>query len=445
MKINYYYDAQFRRVLKHLIRLFGEFQIANGFDSNGVRKYRKVPARYADISRLAAYMINGNSENVMPTAPMITINVQSLKLSRENIRSPISETIVMGTNKSPAVNEYTKELDKRYEINRFNPTPWELVFNVNIWANNLTNKMEIFEQIVTLFNPSVVLQLSENPLDWTSAIDVELIDCNFSSRSFPQGTDPDLDVLTLSFKCPIWFSLPATVKEAKLIKQIVTNLSTAKDELDLEMGINSDIAVDVYTPKNMAITVNRVSSTNSLEVYNLTLVGSSLNEKSTSGHIYSWDKYLQYLEEDYGSKTLYIKFQQMIEDANPIRGDFISLGSDDSANIMTVQVDTSSYTVNTPINAFISEDTDLNSAIPEQKYINISERNIHYKETVIPPNYIVTITNTGGTLTDPSTISDYVYNSQDTYFYRYSTVFGWHQSVMNKYRPGLWRIAFKDA
>lgn len=41
MKIDYYYDGQFRRVLKHLIRVFGEFQVQNGIDANGNPKYKR--------------------------------------------------------------------------------------------------------------------------------------------------------------------------------------------------------------------------------------------------------------------------------------------------------------------------------------------------------------------------------------------------------------------
>ncbi|SOK58503.1 hypothetical protein [Yersinia phage fHe-Yen9-04] len=445
MKINYYYDGQFRRLLKHLIRVFGEFQVKNGIDENGLQKYKTVPARYADISRMAAYIIAGGSENVLPSAPLITINVQSLKPDRPNMRSPMSHTMVMGTNVSPKENEYTKELDQQYQITRYNPTPWELVFNVNIWTTTLTNKMELFEQIVTLFNPSVQLQLSENPIDWTGVIDIELTDCQFSTRGFPQGTDTDLDIMVITFKCPIWLSLPATVQQPKLIQQIITNINTAKDELDIDLSNFNDVITDVYTPKNMCILVDRLEKSNSIETYEVTLVSSSLNPISNTGNIYSWNRYLEYLEPDFMEKDLYLKFQQGIEEENPIRGDVIQKPTEEHPNKLIVQVDTSLYSLFGTINNFISEPTDLLSALPEDKFINISERNIQYKDTIIPPNYMAKITNTGAELTDPSTITNYVYNGNDTHFYRYNSVFGWHQSVMNKYRQGYWRIAFKNA
>lgn len=444
MKINYYYDGQFRRLLKHLIRTFGEFQVKNGVDENGKQKYKTVPARYADISRMAAYIINGGSENVMPTAPIITINVQSLRPDRASTRANASYTSVMGTNVSPKENEYVDELDQQYQIKRFNPTAWKLVFNVNIWTTTLTNKMELFEQIATLFNPAITLQMSENPYDWTSAVDIELTDCQFSTRGFPQGTDTDLDIMVLTFECPIWLSLPANVKQAKLIQQIVTNINTAKDELDIDMNSYLDAITDVYTPKNMCILVDRIETAGALETYEVTLVSSSLNPKSSNGLVYSWDRYLDYLDPNFDEKDLYLKFQQGIEEENPIRADVIQRATDENPNKMVVQVDTSGYVIDHTIKSFVVDEAQLESALPEDKFINISERNIIYKETTIPPNAFFIIQNNGAIIIDPSTINNYVYNGSDSHFYRYNQTFGWHQSVMNKYRQGYWRIAFRS-
>jgi hypothetical protein len=446
MKLNYYYDGQFRRLLKHLIRVFGEFQVKNGLDSNGKQKYKTVPCRYADISRMAAYIISNGSENVLPSAPGITINVQTLKLDRPNIRAPAQYTSVMGENVSPEENKYISELDKQYQISRYNPTPWKLVFNVNIWTTNLTNKLELWEQIATLFNPSVVLQLSENPYDWTGVVDIELTDCQFSTRGFPQGTDTDLDIMVLTFECPIWLSLPANVKQAKLIQQIVTNINTAKDELEIDLGNYIDSITDVYTPKNMCVLVDRINSANSLETYEVTLVSSSLNPISSNGKIYSWNRYLDYLDPSFESKSLYLKFQQGIEEANPIRGDVIQMPTDDAPNKIIVQVDSSLYNgTGISITSFVSESNQLSNALPAQYYINIAEHPIVYGETTIKPNELFRIDNNSAEIFEPSSVEGYIYNINDTYYYRYNEVVGWHQSVQNKYRQGYWRIAFKDA
>lgn len=445
MKVEYYYDGQFRRTLMHLIWLFSEFQVQFGTDDDGNPKYRKVPCRYADFSRMAQYLIAGNSENVAKSAPMMTISVDDLNMARKDVRSHWSQKIVLGTNVSPAQNEYTTELDKQYLVERFNPVPWDLTFSVNIWTTLLTSKMEILEQIATLFAPAVTLQTSDNPLDWCSLTDVELVSTTFSSRGMPQGTDTDLDIATMQFKCQIWMSLPSKVTKPKLIQQIVTNMQMASTESDFIVSDFSDIVVDVFTPKNMGIKVEKVESTSkSSEIYELTLVGEGLNTLSRNGKIFSWDVYFKYLEPDFKNKTKSIRFLQGIEDPQPIKADVISVGSDDNANKLLVQVDSSIYTSTVPIKEFIVEAEQLKDALPEQLYINVSERNIDYKESTIPPNYLAKITNNGAEIIEPSTIKGYVYNSADESYYRYNSEFGWHRGVMNKYRAGYWRIGFKD-
>lgn len=446
MKIDYYYDGQFRRVLKHLIRVFGEFQVQNGLDADGKPKYKKVPCRYADISRLAAAIINGNSENTLPSAPIMTISVNQLKLDRKSIRSNANETLIMGTNKSPAVNEYSKELDTQYKVTRHNPVPWTFTFDLNIWVTQTQTKMELFEQISTLFAPSIQLQLSENPLDWTALSDVELIDCQFSTRPVPQGTDVDLDIMVLTFETTIWFSLPGIVEKPKLIQQIATNINSARDELDFEIGNYSDIITDVFTPKNLCIKVEQITNTDlSLpDSYLLTLVSQSMSETAPNGGIFSWDKYMKYLEPDFDNKKVGIKFQQAIEEDNPLKGLITSYGEGNEANKIVVQLDSSVYTVDYTIQRFIEKDSLLYNAIPEQFYVNNSIHNIIYKETTIPSNYLFKITNDGAQLIEPTSVRNYIYNTEDGHYYRYNDKFKWHRSIMSQYRQGYWKITFTD-
>lgn len=444
MKLKYFYDGQFRRTLKHLIRVFGGFQVQNGVDADGNPRYRPVPCRYADISRMTAYLLNGGSENVQLYAPMMTISVASLKMARQDVRAPMSQTIVMGENVSPAVNEYEKVLQRKVQVERYNPVPWDFTFNLNIWTTTTTAKMELFEQIASVFNPSIQLQLSENPLDWTSLTNIELMDCDFSSRSMPQGTDTDIDIMTMTFKCQIWLSLPAIVSQPNLIEQIVTNIRSGNDELDIDLGHMDEMVTDVYTPKNLCVLVDRTAVQGKLETYDITLVGQNMLPQSNTGKIYSWEKYLEYLNKDYVEKSIYLKLQTAVEDPNAIRAEIVAMPSADAPNKITVQVDTTMFNVQYALSGFVVDSKDLSKALPEQYYINLSAINIVYKESVIPPNSLFKTTNTGAEIIDLSTMTGYVYSAEDQNYYKYSPNLGWHQAVMNKYRQGYWRIAIRN-
>ncbi|BEH88043.1 hypothetical protein [Klebsiella phage phiKp_21] len=439
MKLDYYYDGQFHRELTHLIRLFSGFTVQNGVDDEGKPRYREVPVRYADISKMAAYIINSGSENIINSAPIMTISVESLNVDRKSTRSNADDISVFATNKTDDNGNYIHEIDKMYKVTRHNPVPYKFVFNLNIWTTQLQAKMELWEQICTLFAPSVQMQMSNNPLDWTSIENVELVDTTFSTRGVPQGNDTDLDIAVFKFETTIWFSLPARVEKPKLINQINTNMTTYIPEKDMNFDFEDPI-VDVFTPKNLGIGTEEQTD----NIFEITLISQSGSPKADTGGIYSWKKYFQYLDPDYEDKEITIRFQTAIEETNPLKGIVTSIGSGDDANKLTVEIDPLQYSTNFNIIKLVSKISELNNAIPEQYYVNNSKCSIQYKDTSIEPNMLFKITNTGADLIDPETVSNYIYNRDDTHYYKYNKRLGWYRSVKPKYTAGYWRITFRD-
>lgn len=439
MKLDYYYDGQFHRELTHLIRLFSGFTVQNGVDDEGKPRYREVPVRYADISKMAAYIINSGSENIINSAPIMTISVESLNVDRKSTRSNADDISVFATNKTDDNGNYIHEIDKMYKVTRHNPVPYKFVFNLNIWTTQLQAKMELWEQICTLFAPSVQMQMSNNPLDWTSIENVELVDTTFSTRGVPQGNDTDLDIAVFKFETTIWFSLPARVEKPKLINQINTNMTTYIPEKDMNFDFEDPI-VDVFTPKNLGIGTEEQTD----NIFEITLISQSGSPKTDTGGIYSWKKYFQYLDPDYEDKEITIRFQTAIEETNPLKGIVTSIGSGDDSNKLTVEIDPLQYSTNFNIIKLVSKISELNNAIPEQYYVNNSKCSIQYKDTSIEPNMLFKITNTGADLIDPETVSNYIYNRDDTHYYKYNKRLGWSRSVKPKYTAGYWRITFRD-
>lgn len=439
MKLDYYYDGQFHRELTHLIRLFSGFTVQNGVDDEGKPRYREVPVRYADISKMAAYIINSGSENIINSAPIMTISVESLNVDRKSTRSNADDISVFATNKTDDKGNYIQEIDKMYKVTRHNPVPYKFVFNLNIWTTQLQAKMELWEQICTLFAPSVQMQMSNNPLDWTSIENVELVDTTFSTRGVPQGNDTDLDIAVFKFETTIWFSLPAKVEKPKLINQINTNMTTYVPEKDMNFDFEDPI-VDVFTPKNLGIGTEEQTD----NIFEITLISQSGSPKADTGGIYSWKKYFQYLDPDYEDKEITIRFQTAIEETNPLKGIVTSIGSGGDANKLTVEIDPLQYSTNFNIIKLVSKISELNNAIPEQYYVNNSKCSIQYKDTSIEPNMLFKITNTGADLIDPETVSNYIYNRDDTHYYKYNKRLGWSRSVKPKYTAGYWRITFRD-
>ena len=135
-----------------------------------------------------------------------------------------------------AGNEYLNTEGKNYTVERLMPTPYILTVNADIWSTNTEQKLQIMEQLLMFFNPSLEIQTTDNYVDWTSLSVVNLENINFSSRSIPMGVDTEIDVATLGFSTPIYISPPAKVKRLGVITSVIQSIfneSAGTIELDL--------------------------------------------------------------------------------------------------------------------------------------------------------------------------------------------------------------------
>jgi hypothetical protein len=115
-------------------------------------------------------------------------------------------------------------MGENYTVERLMPVPYDLTFKADIWTTNTDQKLQILEQLLVLFRPSLELQTTDNYLDWTSLSTLELTNLTFSSRSIPQGAEQDIDIASMDFLTPIWITTPAKVKQMGIITNIITSV-----------------------------------------------------------------------------------------------------------------------------------------------------------------------------------------------------------------------------
>lgn len=225
--MQHFYDGQIRRYLTQIVRLLSNFVVKHG-DGTLVR----VPVMYGDPDRQVANIINQNSENSIPSVPRMSIYITEFDLNRNRIQEPtfiskihIRERAIETDSEG---NEfYTSEQGKQYSIERMMPTPFDLTVKVDIWSSNTDQKLQILEQILVLFNPSLEIQTTDNYIDWTSLSVVELEDVNFSSRAVPVGTNSSIDIASITLKTPTWLSPPVKVKKLGVVTRIINSLYTS--------------------------------------------------------------------------------------------------------------------------------------------------------------------------------------------------------------------------
>jgi hypothetical protein len=215
----------------------------------------KVPVRYGDMSRQVGHILKKNSENTVPSAPFIAGYIKDLQYDRLRMQDPtfISKVNIRERAFDKDGNAYLTEQGANYTVERIMPTPYEITFNADIWTTNTDQKLQLWEQLVVLFNPSLELQTTDNYLDWTSLSVLTLDSQVWNSRSVPQGLEQDIEITTLTFKAPIWITPPAKLKKLGIITKIITNVFAVSQGAILN-DFSTTGAVDMFgTPDTTVI------------------------------------------------------------------------------------------------------------------------------------------------------------------------------------------------
>jgi len=217
----FFYDQQTRRFIIQFIRIFSGWQVQ--YDSTTLKT---VPIIYGDPSRQAATIMKQNSENLMSTVPAMAAYVTGLDYDRKRIQSPdfVDKRHVRMRRRDINTGQLTSEQGNAYTIERMMPVPYILKMKLDIWTSNTTQKLQILEQILTLFNPSFEIQSSDNYFDWTSLSVVNLDGNSWDSRSVPAMGSDAISINTATFNIPIWISPPSKVKKLGVIRRIVTSV-----------------------------------------------------------------------------------------------------------------------------------------------------------------------------------------------------------------------------
>ena len=460
------YDEQIRRYILQFLRIFSDFSIEIPPDENGTRVQKRVPIRYGDMSRMVAQILKENSENVTLSAPAMSGYITSIDMANDRRQDPMNVTPVRVMERvyNKETGLYESELGNRYTVERYMPVPYNLTMNLDIWTTNTTDKMQLWEQIMTIFNPSVQLQTNDNPVDWSAITEIELTDQNWSSRGVPQGSVSANDFSTFTFKVPIWINPPAKVKRQTLIEQIVTNIYDA----DVS-SINTDGIFDpisslftpleqvIISPGNYRIDVSAITATTSrVEL---------LDEYGKSDATLSWESlFAAYGSIDPVTTTLILKSDDDIETTSgDILGSITVSSTEQNIATFTVDQDTLPSTigggaVTDLINPSVSyPGGTLPAAAVGQRYLLLTndqdgggealiaqdaQGNNPWGSIIAFENDIIEYNGTDWFVSfNAATVSppQYVVNSSDSQHYKFDGT-DWVFTYLATFNPGYWRV-----
>ena len=190
---------------------------------------------YGDSSRQVSTIMANNSASNLPSAPLITYYISGLEYDQRRTQDPtfIDKLQVRQRSYNQTTQSYETVQGQAFTVERLMPVPYTLRITVDFWTTNYNQKLELIEQLGTLFNPALEIQSTDNFIDWTSLTVVYQDGLTFSSRSIPQGTNNPIDVLTWKFYMPIWISTSAKLKKMGVIQKVIASIfsSTALQDM----------------------------------------------------------------------------------------------------------------------------------------------------------------------------------------------------------------------
>ena len=245
----FFYDNQIRRFLIQFAKIFSNWYVTRGKDPAGNDILVRVPVMYGDQSRQVSTIIANNSPSNLPSAPMITYYITGLEYDQRRTQNPtfIDKMNVRQREYNSETQSYETTQGQAFTIERLMPVPYTLRCQVDFWTTNYQQKLEIIEQLGTLFNPALEIQSTDNFVDWTSLSVVFQDGLTFSSRSIPVGTQNPIDVMSWKFYMPIWISTSSKLKKMGVIQKIIASiykgsaLQDIQDE-DLLLGTRQKIS-----------------------------------------------------------------------------------------------------------------------------------------------------------------------------------------------------------
>jgi len=244
----FFYDNQVRRFLIQFGKIFSNWYVTKGKDPAGNEILVRVPVMYGDSSRQASTIIANNSASNLPSAPLITYYITGLEYDQRRTQDPtfIDKIQVRQRSYNAETQTYETVQGQAFTVERLMPVPYTLRMSVDLWTTNYNQKLQLIEQLGTLFNPSMEIQSTDNFIDWTSLSVVYQDGLTFSSRQIPQGTGNPIDIMSWKFYMPIWISNAAKLKKMGVIEKIIASIFTgnALDDIqndDLLLGTRQKI------------------------------------------------------------------------------------------------------------------------------------------------------------------------------------------------------------
>ncbi len=433
---DFFYDQQIRRFLLQMQRALSGFQYQIGRRGELLEQNRIVPVTTATSDKQAAMIRQNASENVLNSAPMISVYISDLAFEPDRLQNPghVGKVHALERSRDEVTGLYSDKLGTSITVERLMPRPFRLTIKMDLWTSNMDQKLQLLEQICPMVFPSFDIQNSDNALDWSALTTCFAKDIVFSSRSIPIGTDDSIDVSTITFEIPIMLNPPAKITRSNNIESIITNIHHSNDlpELGEKMGTEVTTLGDHH-----------------IEISNGTirLLGPKTNPEDSKGNPYDWTNLFDKYSKPFSAGTTQLRIRNEIGSNQEIIG---KIYQTTNGAMLDWQIDIDTLPSNTlpNINAVIDPKTIFpnNGITPVigNRYLLIDDlaTSVAWGNFGARKNQIIELKTNGWEVIFQADddIVQYVVNTASGKQLKWNGI--WTTAIDGIYAPGFWRIIF---
>ena len=229
----FYYEKQMRNYIVQFAAIFQGMEVQVGKRDDNDSHLIEVPVKNASSDRVVAAIITGNTQNKPLRIPMMSFQLVNIELAPE-----LRKGIGVSRRKSYVPTGGLVPDDIAVVKQRM-PVPYRTSFDLSLWASNQDQHYQMVEQILSLFDPILQIQTSDDTFDWKKITTVELVGIQFDENINP-GADRRLIQSTLSFSVPVYLAVPAEV-HTQYINDVFLRIGAVNADLDNHYDVIADL------------------------------------------------------------------------------------------------------------------------------------------------------------------------------------------------------------
>lgn len=233
MALPYYYNSQIKSRITSFMAIFAGLKVSTGKREDGDIKMINVPIRYGDADRVVANLKSEATQNSLLKIPLISAVYNEIQLD-DSLRKGIS--VERRQTHMPAGGLFPDDITV---VHQMMPIPYRLFMETAIYTSNTEQQLQILEQLLVLFDPTLQLQTNDKIFDWTKITTVKLESIGLENN-YPIGPERNIRIVKLQFSFPIYLSIPSNLRD-DYIKDIYVRIGVVENTSNTSEEIIADL------------------------------------------------------------------------------------------------------------------------------------------------------------------------------------------------------------